>query len=218
MAYGGACNQLRIAVCNCPGAYCKKGNIDDTPPKLTLITMYIPVESMKPFFRLMRSGRNFLSGFAMQTLLPSKASTRVRTRDTLSRQGDALVRTLHVLVSNSLPQKWTVQEKSFRILRLKATCGGDAASSWRMLQNVSKFKSLPFSEISIQPTVLQSTKMENYTNKLQHTHGHSSEINYLQVSHQLLTAAVGVHPTIWPMSVWRLTVARKLQMGAFQAG
>lgn len=96
VAYGGACNQLRIAICNCPGAYCKKGNIDDTPPKLTLITMYIPVESMKPFFRLMRSGRNFSSGFAIQTLLPSKASTRVRTRDTLSRQGDALVRTLHV--------------------------------------------------------------------------------------------------------------------------
>ena len=151
-------------------------------------------------------------------LLPSKASTRVRTRDTQSRQGDALVRTLHVLVSNSLPQKWRVQEKSFRILRLKATCGGDAASSWRMLQNVSKFKSLPFSETSIQPTVLHSTKMENCTNKLQHTHGHSSKINYLQVSRQLLTAAVGVHPTIWPMSVWRLTVARKLQMGAFQAG
>ena len=80
----------------------QKGNVDDTQHKLTLITMYIPVESVKPFFRLMSSGRNFLSRFAMQTLLPSKASTRVRTQDTPSRQGDALVRTLHVLVSSHL--------------------------------------------------------------------------------------------------------------------
>ena len=81
------------------------GSIDDTSPKLTMITMYIPVESMKPFSRLMRSGRKVSSGFPMQTLLSFTASTTARTRDTLSRQGDALVRTLHVFVSTSLPQK-----------------------------------------------------------------------------------------------------------------
>ena len=79
-------------------------NIDDTPPKLTMITMYIPVEFMKPFSWLMRRGRKFSSGFPMQTLLSFTASTTVRTRDTLSRQGDALARILHALVSTSLPQ------------------------------------------------------------------------------------------------------------------
>ena len=79
-------------------------NIDDTPPKLTMITVYIPVESMKPFSRLMRSGRKFSSGFPTQTLLSFTASTTVRTWDTLSREGDALARILHALVSTLLPQ------------------------------------------------------------------------------------------------------------------